>query len=241
MVLKTAVIIAGGRGTRLEERTEDLPKPLIPVNERPILERVLEWLKSNGVKNVVIGVAYKKEMVKNYFGNGEDFGIKIDYVEHDENGGTEDAFKTDIEKALEMGLIGEENFYAMNGDQITNLELRNLAESHLKSNSIVTITTVNLRTNFGIVEVHEDGRIKEFKEKGQVHDKRMNAGIYVFNKKIVSYLNGGNIEENAFRRLIMEKMAHSFHHDGIWFTINDKKELKQAEEILKNLGESLTL
>jgi len=234
MILKTALILAGGRGTRLEEHTEDLPKPLIPVRGKPILERIIEWLVQNGVKNVIIGVAYKKEMIKNYFGNGEDFKIKIDYVEHDENGGTEDAFKTDVEQAFERGLIEEENFYAMNGDQITDLNLGKLADVHLRANSIVTIATINLRTNFGVINTENDGKIKEFKEKGEVSDKKMNSGIYVFNKKIMDFLIGGNIEENAFRKLIKEKRIHSNHHEGIWLTVNDKKELKQAEKFFSD-------
>ncbi len=228
---KTAVIIAGGKGTRLEEHTEDLPKPLIPVAGKPILERILEWLKKNGVERVVIGVAYKKEMVKNYFGDGEEFGIKIIYTEHDENGGTEDAFKT----AIEQSGIEDENFYAMNGDQITNLNLSELAAKHLKSKAIVTMTTVNLKTNFGIVETDKNQQVTEFKEKGELQDKIMNAGIYVFNRKIKNYLKGGNIEENAFRKLVDNGKIHSFHHNEIWLTVNDKKELKHAEEVLKRL------
>ena len=107
MVLKTAVIIAGGRGKRFEERTEDLPKPLIPVNDKPILERIIEWLAKSGVERVVIGTAYKKEMIKSYFGDGSDFGVKISYTEHDENGGTEDAFKA----LLEQANIEDENLF----------------------------------------------------------------------------------------------------------------------------------
>ena len=231
MVLKTAVIIAGGRGKRFEERTEDLPKPLIPVNERPILERIIEWLVKSGVERVIIGTAYKKEMIKNYFGDGNDFGIKIHYTEHDENGGTEDAFKA----AIEQSGIEDENFYAMNGDQITDLSLEDFGNIHIKNGAVVTLATVNLRTNFGIINIDENGKITEFKEKGEVRDKKMNSGFYVFNKKIRDFLKEGNIEENTFKKLIKEKKMHSFHHEGIWLTVNDKKELKNAEETLKKL------
>lgn len=231
MVLGTAVIIAGGRGKRLEERTEDLPKPLIPVNEKPILERIIEWLVKSGVKKVVIGTAYKKEMIKNYFGDGSEFGIRIIYTEHDENGGTEDAFKA----AIEQSKIEDEDFYAMNGDQITDLSLESLGDFHLKSGATATLTTVNLRTNFGIIHLDEKNGIVEFKEKGELKDKKMNAGIYAFNRNIKNYLLGGNIEENTFRKLISEKKAYAFHHDGIWLTVNDKKELMYAEEMLKKL------
>ena len=234
MVFKTALIIAGGKGTRLEEHTEDLPKPLVLIAGKPILERIIGWLKKEGVNQIILGVAYKKEMIKNHFGNGENFGVRISYVEHDENGGTEDAFKMDVEQAFDRKLIKEKNFYAMNGDQITDLSLEKLAHAHLSKNAIVTLTTINLKTNFGMVKIGEDGRVVEFKEKGEVPDKVMNAGIYVFNKDIKEYLQGGNIEENAFKKLIKDNKIYSFHHHGKWLTVNDKRELEKAEEFLKS-------
>lgn len=229
MRLKTAVIIAGGKGTRLEERTEDLPKPLLPILGKPLLERVIEWLKKNGVENVIIGVAYKKDMIKNYFSDGSEWGVNITYTEHDEEGGTEDAFKT----AIEQSGIEDEDFYAMNGDQITDLQLEGLTNSHLKNEALVTIVTVNLRTNFGIVRSNDHGQIVEFKEKGELPGNVINSGIYVFNKKIKSYLKGGSIEEKSFKELIKEGKIYSFHYGGIWMTVNDKKELEKLEKFLK--------
>ncbi|MBS3070751.1 nucleotidyltransferase family protein [Candidatus Pacearchaeota archaeon] len=234
MILNSALILAGGKGTRFEERTEDLPKPLIPVRGKPILERIIEWLKSNGVTNIIIGVAYKKEMIMNYFGDGSDFGVRINYVEHSQEGGTEDAFKTDIEQVFEKGLINEENFYAMNGDQITDLQLEGLTNAHLRNSPIVTLVSVKLKTNFGVINLNDRSQVIEFKEKGEVHDKMINSGIYVFNKKIKDYLEGENIEENAFRKLIKEGKIYSFYYDGVWLTVNDKNELKKAEEFVKD-------
>lgn len=229
MKLKTAVVIAGGRGSRLEEHTEDLPKPLVLVSGKPILERVLWWLKKNGVEKVVIGVAYKKELVKNYFGDGSNWGLKIIYVEHDENGGTEDAFKADIE----ISGIEDENFYAMNCDQITDLNLEKLANFHIENNSTATLVTVNLKTNFGLIESNKKNQIIKFQEKGEIPERKINSGIYVFNKNIKKYLLGGNIEENTFRKLSHEGKAYSFYHEGVWLTVNDKKELKEVEEFFK--------
>jgi len=228
MILKSAIILAGGKGTRLEEKTLELPKPLIPVGGKPLLERILEWLRKNGVENVIIGVAYKKEKIKEYFGDGSKFGLNIIYTEHDENGGTEDAFKT----AIESSKIGDENFYAMNGDQITDLQLEGLTNFHLQKNSVATIVSIKLKTNYGIIKTDHEGRITEFQEKHEVPGILMNSGIYVFNKKIKNVLSGGNIEENAFRKLIKNKSISSFYYDGMWFTVNDKKQLKQAEEMI---------
>jgi mannose-1-phosphate guanylyltransferase len=235
MILKTAVVIAGGKGTRLEEKSLEIPKPLIPVYGVPLLERILKWLKKNGIEKVVIGVAYKKEMVKNYFGDGSKLGLKIIYTEHDENGGTEDAFKAAIEKSG----ITDENFYAMNGDQITDLHLEGLTNYHLQRGSIATIVSIKLRTNYGIIKVDNNGKIMEFQEKHEVPGVLMNSGIYILNHKIKDYLSGGNIEENAFRKLIKDNLISSFYYDGMWFTVNDKKQLKQAEEIFKEYNNLL--
>jgi len=233
MRLRTAVIIAGGKGTRLEEHTEDLPKPLIPVAGKPLLERVIEWLKKNGVTNIVIGVAYKKDMIKNYFGNGEEFGVEITYTEHDENGGTEDAFKT----AIEQSGIQDDHFYALNGDQITDLQLEGMTNFHMRNNSIATVLTVDLRTNFGIINKDDQHRIIKFKEKGELPGVPINGGIYIFSREIKKFLEGGNIEEGAFRKLIDEKKIHAFHYGGIWTTVNDKKELEKLEEFLNRYEE----
>jgi len=228
MILKTAIIIAGGKGTRLEEKTEEIPKPLIKVAGVPLIERIILWLKKEGVENIILGVAYKKEMIKEYLGNGNSLGVNIYYTEHNENGGTEDAFKLAVEKASKL----EDNFYAMNGDQLTDLPLKELTKTHLMTGALATIVTVNLKTEFGIVEVDKN-KIISFREKGKVPNVLMNSGIYVFNKKIKDYLEGGNIEENTFRKLARERKLYSFYYPGLWFTINDKKELKKAEEYLK--------
>lgn len=229
MALETAVIIAGGKGTRLEEKTEDLPKPMISIGGVPLIERVIRWLKKNEVKNMVIGVAYKKEKIMDYLKDGKDLGVNIIYTHHDENGGTEDAFKA----AIEQSEIQDENFYAMNGDQITDLQLEGLTNAHLKNGAAATLVTVKLRTNFGIIDIDMQNRITKIHEKWSVPNVLMNSGIYVFNQKIRDYLVGGNIEENTFRKLAKEGKLYSFYYDGEWMTVNDKKELKKMEEFFK--------
>jgi len=229
MALETAVIIAGGKGTRLEEKTEDLPKPMISIGGIPLIERVIGWLKKNEVKNMVIGVAYKKEKIMDYLGDGSRLGVNITYTYHDVEGGTEDAFKA----AIEQSGIQDENFYAMNGDQITDLQLEGLTNAHLRNGAVATLVTIRLRTNFGIIETDLQNKIIKIHEKWSVPNVLMNSGIYVFNQSIKDYLVGGNIEENAFRKLAKEGKLYSFYYDGEWMTVNDKKELRRAEEFLR--------
>ena len=233
-MLKTAVLIAGGRGSRLEEKTEDLPKPLIPVNGVPLLERILKWLVKNGVEKVVLGVAYKKEKVMEYFGNGSKFGLTIMYSEHDENGGTGDAFKIAITNALAANFIEEDNFFAMNSDQLTDLQFEGFVNFHIREKPLATILTIDLKTNYGIVEVNNQDDIVEFQEKRRVKGVLMNTGIYIFHKMIIFYLVGGNIEETTFRTLAKENKIKSFYYGGEWLTVNDKKQLSQMEKYLES-------
>lgn len=228
MILKTAVIIAGGRGTRLGKIADEIPKPMVKLNGKPILERIVVWLKHNGVERIVIGVAYKKEVIKEYFGDGSKFGVEIVYTEHSPDGGTEDAFTTAI---FDSG-IKDENFYAMNGDQVTDLQLEGFTNAHIESEAVASVITIRLRTNFGIVETDTDGFITEFQEKKLVPNVKMNCGIYIFNKDIKEYLVGGDIERNTFKQLVSKRKLRSFFYDGMWTSVNDQKELKEAEETI---------
>ena len=229
MILKTAVIIAGGKGTRLGKIADEIPKPMVKLDGKPILERIVTWLQKNGVEKIIIGVAYKKEIIKEHFGDGSKFGVEIVYTEHDPDGGTEDAFTTAI---FDSG-IEDENFYAMNGDQVTDLQLEGFTNAHIESRAVASIITIRLRTNFGIVETDNQGFITEFQEKKLVPDVKMNCGIYIFNNKIKEYLVGGNIEQNTFKQLAAKRRLKSFFYDGMWTSVNDQKELTAAEAVVK--------
>jgi UDP-N-acetylglucosamine 2-epimerase (non-hydrolysing) len=232
MSLKTAIIIAGGKGTRLKQYTQTLPKPLIPINGIPLIERIIQWLKSNGVENLIVGVAYKKEMVKTFLGDGSKYGLKITYTEHDENGGTGDAFKA----AIEQSGIQDDNFYAMNGDQLTDLNLSIASKAHIKSKAFATLITVNLRTNFGIIKTSSNDNILEFQEKPEIENILMNSGIYIFNKAIKKYITGGSIERDTFKKLAKKRKIKSFHHQGLWSTVNDEKQLKKMKTYIEKTG-----
>ncbi|MEM7824408.1 MAG: sugar phosphate nucleotidyltransferase, partial [Candidatus Aenigmatarchaeota archaeon] len=113
MDVKTAVVLVGGAGLRMYPLTENKPKCMIEIAGKPILFWVLNWLKSNGIKNVVVGVAYKKEIVVNYLKNNN-FGLNIAISEHSVEGETGEGFRLAIER-----YVNDENFIAMNGDELT--------------------------------------------------------------------------------------------------------------------------
>lgn len=230
--IKTAIVLVGGAGFRLYPLTEDKPKCMIEVANKPILYWVLNWLKSYGIENVVLGVAYKKEIVINYI-KSNDFGLNIKFSEHSVDGETGEGFRLAIER-----YIKDENFIAMNGDELTNVNLAKAIQFHQENKPMATIIISPLRLPFGIVELWGDN-IVGFKEKPFITDKFVSTGVYIFNKKIKEYLPGkGPIEKATFPRLAELNALKAFQisSNERWLTINTLKDLLRAEEELKFMG-----
>jgi len=233
MQVNTAIIIAGGTGSRMKELGSEgssvtsIPKPMIHVGGKPLLERNIEWLKRHGVENIIIGVAYKKEKIIDYFGDGKKFGVNIKYSEHSTEDGTGDAFR----KAIENTGLEEKYFYALNSDQLTDFDIKKLAVHHTED-ALATILLVYPTYPFGIVEIDEEGWVSEFKEKPKI-EKFSNGGIYLFSMGIKDCLEG-DVERNTFVKLSKEKKIKTVKHEGFWDTINTFKDLKRVEEMFRN-------
>jgi len=226
--IETAVILVGGEGLRLKPITNDRPKPMVEILGKPLLLYTLEWLKKYGIKRIVFGVAYKKEIVMDFFGDGSKFGIKIDYSNHTVEGGTAEGFHLAIER-----FVDDENFLAMNGDELTNLNLNKLAEFHLKNNSFATVVMSPLKSPFGVINVDKDDFIISFIEKPIFDNLLVSTGIYMFNKKILDHIpEKGSIERSTFSILANNKKLKGYRIDGDWITINNIKDLQNAESIL---------
>ncbi|OGF62474.1 hypothetical protein A2926_01970 [Candidatus Giovannonibacteria bacterium RIFCSPLOWO2_01_FULL_44_40] len=226
--IDTAVILAGGKGLRLRPETADKPKAMVRVAGRPIIEWIILWLKKNGVKNIILSVNYKKEVLTDYFGDGHGFGVKITYNHHRGAKDTGDAFRS-VFKNINL----PETFIAMNGDQITDLPIKKLIKRHEKYRPIATVAVCPLKSPFGIVHLDENHTIKSFYEKPVLYDKFMNTGIYIFENGIKSYLpKRGAIENTAFKQLAKAGKLKAYTHRGFFSTVNDHKDLESTEKIL---------
>jgi len=227
MKVDTAVVLAGGLGTRLRPLTEDIPKAMVMIKGRPLLEWIIEWLRGNGVKQIVLGVAYLKEKIIKYFGNGEAFGVNIKYSIHSVDGGTGEGFRLAISRCIDTDV-----FFAMNGDQFTNLNLSDVAEFHLKHNAIATIVVTNPQCPYGHIQVNERDAIG-FMEKPPCLNAFTNTGIYVFNRKILQYLpEKADIEKTTFPMLARERQLKVYPFQGFFVTVNTYKDLVVAEQEL---------
>jgi mannose-1-phosphate guanylyltransferase len=226
---KTAVVLSGGEGIRLRPITADLPKGLVKVGGKPLLQWVVEWLKANGVSNIVMGVAYLKDQITDFLGDGSRFGVGIQYSVHTVLGGTGEGFKLAITRYVE-----DETFFALNGDQITDLNLKTMLAKHRKNRTLSTIAVVHPRLPFGLVKVDKRDYCRGFEEKPLLKDVNISTGIYVFDREIIGHLpQVGDVERITFPKLSKVGKVAAFRHDGTFITINSLRELEDAEKQLK--------
>jgi mannose-1-phosphate guanylyltransferase len=230
---KTAVILSGGEGLRLRPITHDIPKGLVKVDGRPLLEWVVEWLQQNGVTDLVIGVAYLKEKIMRYFGNGARFGVDIRYSVHTVEGGTSEGFRLAISRHVDSP-----SFFALNGDQITDLRLEKIYSNHWETECLASIAVVHPRLPFGLVEINQEGFCQGFVEKPVLNNVFISMGVYVFDRKMLNYLpKTGDVERTAFPSLARMNKLKAFKHRGYFITVNSLRELEDADKSLREMRE----
>jgi len=218
-----AIILAGGRGKRLRPITDYVPKPLISIKNIPIIEWQIKYLKKFGISEVIICSGYKTEMIENYLKNKK-LGIKITFSIENKPLGTGGAIKKAGKK------IKDKSFIVINGDIITNIDLEKLLK---KENSIASI---QLKTNFGILQTDKDKIIK-FDEKKEIKNLWINAGIYHLNKESIKELpNVGDIEKTLFPDYAKkEKLSTIKFTNSKWYSIDSFKDMEECSLVIEKI------
>ena len=223
---KRAVILAGGKGTRLRPYTVVLPKPLMPVGEYPILEVIIRQLVSHGFSHITMAVNHQADIIKAYFGDGSKWNISINYSLEEKP----------LSTMGPMKLIKDlpENFLVMNGDILTDLHFGKFYDEHVKRNSIFTISSfireqVNL---YGVLEADASNHLCGFKEKPKT-TFNVSMGIYMLNKKVLDFIPEN--EPYGFDTLILDLMkagkpAYVKAFSGYWLDIGRPDDYMQAIE-----------
>jgi NDP-sugar pyrophosphorylase family protein len=242
-----AIIISGGWGTRLRPLTCTIPKSLIPVVNKPVIERQIIHLKAAGVKEVVLGVSVMSEALKSYFHNGERLGVEIHYTHERHPMGTAGAIK------LAENLLKDDNFFMLNGDVILNFNFSEMLKCHEEKGGIGTIASkiVEDPSRYGVLIVEEKSqRILEFLEKDEYHPPGgkyipmpINAGVYILEPQIFSYVKPNkkiSIEREVFPVVAKSEKLYNYSISGIWKDIGKPYELLEGNielmnDILKNL------
>jgi NDP-sugar pyrophosphorylase family protein len=231
---RTAVVLSGGAGIRLRPITNDLPKGLVSVGGKPLLQWVVEWLAASGVKNIVMGVAFLKEKIMDFFGDGARFGVQVKYSVHSVEGGTGEGFRLAISRYVE-----DPTFYALNGDQITDVKLKPFLTKHVEKNAIATIAVVHPKLPFGLVKVDKNDNCIGFSEKPVLSDRFISTGIYLFQRNIIEYIPTiGDVEKTTFPQLVRMNKLAAYRHPGSFITVNSLRELEEAEAQLKELKQN---
>ncbi|GAA3191935.1 mannose-1-phosphate guanyltransferase [Actinocorallia longicatena] len=185
-----AVVMAGGEGTRLRPMTANQPKPLLPVINRPIMEHVLRLLKRHGFTETVVTVQFLAALIRNYFGDGEELGMALQYATEEVPLGTAGSVKN-AEDALK-----DDRFLVISGDALTDIDLTEMVRFHKENGALVTIGLKRVPNplEFGIIICDEEGRIQRFLEKptwGQVFSDTVNTGIYVMEPEVLERVAAG--------------------------------------------------
>jgi len=233
-----AVVMAGGFGTRIQPLTHSRPKPMLPIMNRPMMEHTMMMLKSLGIKEFIVLLYFKPEVIQNYFQDGSKFGIDIKYVIPDDDYGTAGAVK----KAQKF--IGNENFIIISGDLVTDFDFQELFDFHKakKSKLSIGLTSVENPLQFGVVIANEEGIIEKFLEKpswGEVFSDTINTGIYVIEPEILDYIPEGenfDFAKDLFPLLMEEKInLMAYNLKGYWRDVGNPQSYREVyEDILNN-------
>jgi len=221
-----AIILSGGRGNRLKPITDYVPKSLVPINNKPIIEWQIKYLKNFGIRDIIISAGYKNDQIKKFLKIKKNFGISIRYSVEKTPLGTGGAIK----KASK--LIKEKSFFVINGDIITNIDLNKL------KSKINSIAAIELRTKFGVLNT-KNNNVIGFDEKNKIKNLWMNAGIYYLSKNLIRDLPlRGNIETTTFPRYAKKGNLNLIKFKNAkWYSIDSFKDIedcsKQVTKIIK--------
>ena len=237
--MKRAVILAGGEGTRLRPYTTVLPKPLMPIGDRPVLDIVIRQLRRDGFERITMATGYLAELIEKFFRDGDAYDIKIDYFRETEPLGTVGS----------LALIPEltDDFLVINGDTLTDMDYASLLERHRESDAAATIATTERDVQISLGVLHfdeEDGdlpRLTGYTEKPTIK-YRASMGVYCFAPRAIGYIAEG--ERLDFPDLILRLIAkgetvRAWQSEDYWLDIGRHDDYEQAQEEFDRMKDRL--
>lgn len=229
-----AVILAGGLGTRLQPYTTFIPKPMLPLGEKPLLEHLIEWLRKNGIKSTVLCVSYLRKTIEDYFEDGERFGMEIEYAIASKPLATAGQLKT-AEKFI------DKSFVCVYGDSIFDFDLKTMINQHLKKKSFITMSLYEYKTrlNYGVIETTKNGRVIGWNEKPEIK-ANINIGCYVMEPQVFDLIPSNKpygMDDVIKKAILRKKVVNSFLTKKGFIDIGDKSSYKKAyQQFLEKLG-----
>ncbi len=229
-----AVILAGGLGTRLQPYTTFVPKPMLPLGEKPLLEHLIEWLKKNGIKTTVLCVSYLRKTIEDYFEDGERFGMNIEYAIASKPLATAGQLKT-AEQFI------DDSFVCVYGDSVFDFNLKNMINQHKKKRSFITMSLYEYKTrlNYGVIETTKNGRVTGWNEKPEIK-ANINIGCYVMEPQVFDFIPSNKpygMDDVIKKAISKKKLVNSILTKKGFIDIGDKTSYKKAyQQYLEKLG-----
>ena len=238
---KSVMILAGGTGTRFKEYTDEIPKPMIPANGKPLLIHILNIYKKYGIENCIILAGYKKNVIQDYFEDNfakhsdssttfvDSDNLKVTVLDTGEETMTGGRLKQGIE------YLGDEQFYLTYGDGIADVNITELTKFHIVNEAKVTLTAVRPPARFGSLELDKN-LVMKFGEKDNTNEGWINGGFFVINKDIISYLDSNDtiFEREPLESIARDNNLYAYKHDSFWQCVDTIRELEILEAALKN-------
>lgn len=221
-----AVILAGGKGTRLRPYTVTMPKPLVPVGDLPILEIVIRQLKHYKIDEIIVSIGHSAELIEAYFKDGKKWGVKIRYVREDKPLGTAGAIKNISHL--------DDNFIVMNGDVLTDINYIKLFNFHLKHKGAATLSVIKREVliDFGVIKIGRNFELSDYIEKPR-HFNYVSMGIYALNKGCKNYIARGeciDIPDLVLRMKSKDKKIFCYEPACYWLDIGRIEDFQEAQE-----------
>jgi glucose-1-phosphate cytidylyltransferase len=229
--IDTVAILCGGRGTRLREKTESLPKPLVEIGGRPILWHVMQIYAAQGCRRFVLCTGYLGEMVEKFV-TSEDWpaGVTVECVDT----GLETPTGGRLKVAADA--IGPDTFFATYSDGVADIDLGALADFHRRHGDLATITVVRPTLQFGIAEMDGEARISGFIEKPR-SERWINGGFFCFEPGALDYIAEDSVlEREPLERLAEEGRLHGFRHEGFWDCMDTYKDAVMLNDLWSEGG-----
>ncbi len=229
-----AVILAGGLGTRLQPYTTFLPKSMLPLGEKPLLEHLIDWTRKNGVKSIVLCLSYLRKTIEDYFEDGKNFGVNIEYAVSKRPLATAGQLKT-AEKFL------KNTFVCMYGDSIFNFKLKEMVKQHQQKKSFITIGLYEYKTNlpYGVIETAKNGKVTAWNEKPEIN-ANINMGCYVMEPQVFDWIPKNKLygmDDLVKKAMRKRKAINSFTTKKGFIDIGDKSSYRKANrQYLAKLG-----
>lgn len=230
-----AVVLAGGLGTRLTPYTTTLPKPLMPIGDKPILEIVIRQLKYHGFDHVILAVNHMAELLISYFGDGGQLGVNIEY--------SREAYPLGTAGPLKLIPESSDIFLAMNGDILTDLNYSDMLASHRASKAIATMGVCprTVETDLGVVEFDDDKRLTDYIEK-PTHKHWVSMGIYIFEPRTLEFIpKEQRFDLPDLMNLLISagETVNCFPHEGYWQDIGRIEDYQNAQTDFDRLSGDL--